>query len=99
VAKVAFELASKRRKKVTSVDKATCWRFRSSWRATVTDVAQSYPGVALEHQYVERMAMHIMNSRAATMWCSRRICLGLLSDEQRDHRLLGMLPRRTIGAR
>ncbi len=44
VARVAFELAAKRRKKVTSVDKANVLEVSQLWRATVTEVAQDYPG-------------------------------------------------------
>ena len=61
VARVAFELAAKRRKKVTSVDKANVLEVSQLWRATVTEVAQDYPGVTLEHQLVDSMAMHLMN--------------------------------------
>ena len=43
VARVAFELAAKRRSKVTSVDKANVLEVSQLWRATVTEVAQEYP--------------------------------------------------------
>src|SRR5271168_4602006 len=49
VARVAFELAAKRRKKVTSVDKANVLEVSQLWLATVTEVAQDYPGITLEH--------------------------------------------------
>src|SRR6185312_11807465 len=43
VARVAFELARKRRKKVTSVDKANVLEVSQLWRATVTEIAKDYP--------------------------------------------------------
>jgi 3-isopropylmalate dehydrogenase len=61
VARIAFELAAKRRQKVTSVDKANVLEVSQLWRATVTEVAKDYPNVTLEHQLVDSMAMHIMN--------------------------------------
>src|ERR1700742_2633141 len=53
VARVAFDLAAQRRKKVTSVDKANVLEVSQLWRATVIDIAQQYPGIALEHFYVD----------------------------------------------
>jgi len=43
VARIAFQLATKRRNKVTSVDKATCLKSSQLWRATVTEVAAEFP--------------------------------------------------------
>ena len=61
VARIAFELAAKRRKKLTSVDKANVLEVSQLWRATVNEVGKDFPGVMLEHQYVDAMAMHLMN--------------------------------------
>src|ERR1700722_5619811 len=55
VAHVAFQLAGKRRKKVTSVDKANVLEVSQMWRATVPEVAKDYPDVTLEHQLVHPM--------------------------------------------
>ena len=69
VARVAFELAGKRRAKVTSVDKANVLEVSQLWRDTVTEVAREYPGVTLEHQLVDSMAMHLMNTpRNPSTW-------------------------------
>src|SRR6202023_263051 len=62
VARVAFDLAGKRRKKVTSVDKANVLEVSQLWRAAVTEVGKDYPDVTLEHQFVDSMAIHIMNT-------------------------------------
>ena len=61
VARVAFQLAQKRRKKLTSVDKANVLEVSQLWRATVIEVAAEFPDVTLEHQYVDAMSMHLMN--------------------------------------
>ena len=60
-------------KKLTSVDKANVLEVSQLWRATVTEVAAEFPDVTLEHQYVDAMAMHMMNSRATSTWSSPRI--------------------------
>jgi 3-isopropylmalate dehydrogenase len=101
VAKVAFELASKRRKKVTSVDKANVLEVSQLWRATVTEVAQSYPGVALEHQYVDAMAMHILNQpRSYDVVLTENLFGDILSDEAAVITgSLGTLPSATIGGK
>src|SRR5580698_10928514 len=99
VAKVAFELAQKRRKKVTSVDKANVLEVSQLWRATVTEVAQQYPDVTLEHQYVDVMAMHIMNTpRNYDVVLTENLFGDILSDEAGVITgSLGMLPSATIG--
>ena len=82
VAKVAFELASKRRKKVTSVDKANVLEVSQLWRATVTEVAKDCPDMQLEHQYVDAMAMHIMNApRNYDVVLTENLFGDILSDE------------------
>nr|1IDM_A Chain A, 3-isopropylmalate Dehydrogenase [Thermus thermophilus HB8] len=64
VARVAFEAARKRRKHVVSVDKANVLEVGEFWRKTVEEVGRGYPDVALEHQYVDAMAMHLVRSPA-----------------------------------
>src|SRR5580693_3827695 len=99
VAKVAFELAAKRRKKVTSVDKANVLEVSQLWRATVTEVAKDYPDVTLEHQLVDSMAMHIMNIlRNIDVVLTENLFGDILSDEAGVITgSLGMLPSATIG--
>jgi len=57
IARVAFELAMKRRRKVLSVDKANVLECSRLWREVVTRVAKDYPEVKLGHQYVDSAAM------------------------------------------
>ena len=99
VARIAFELASKRRQKVTSVDKANVLEVSQLWRATVTEVAKDYPGVTLEHQLVDSMAMHIMNiPRNFDVVLTENLFGDILSDEAGVITgSLGMLPSATIG--
>jgi 3-isopropylmalate dehydrogenase len=99
VARIAFELAAKRRQKVTSVDKANVLEVSQLWRATVTEVAKDYPSVTLEHQLVDSMAMHIMNiPRNFDVVLTENLFGDILSDEAGVITgSLGMLPSATIG--
>jgi 3-isopropylmalate dehydrogenase len=60
VARYAFERAATRNRRVASVDKANVLATSSLWRKTVTAVSRDYPGIALEHLYVDNAAMQIM---------------------------------------
>lgn len=57
IARVAFDLAMKRRKKVLSVDKANVLECSRLWREVVTRIGHDYPEVKLAHQYVDSAAM------------------------------------------
>src|ERR1700686_3745507 len=57
IARVAFELARKRRRKVLSVDKANVLECSRLWREVVTRVGKDYPDIKLGHQYVDSAAM------------------------------------------
>ena len=99
VARVAFELAQKRRRKVTSVDKANVLEVSQLWRATVNEIAKDYPDVTLEHQLVDSMAMHLMNTpRNFDVVLTENLFGDILSDEAAVITgSLGMLPSATIG--
>ena len=101
VARVAFSLATKRRNKVTSVDKANVLEVSQLWRATVTEVAQEFPSVTLEHQYVDAMSMHLMNQpRNYDVVLTENLFGDILSDESAVITgSLGMLPSATIGGK
>jgi 3-isopropylmalate dehydrogenase len=60
VARVAFEAARLRRRRVTSVDKANVLETSRLWREVVTQVAREYPDVELEHVLVDNFAMQLV---------------------------------------
>ena len=99
IARIAFELARKRRKKVTSVDKVNVLEVSQLWRAAVTEVHQEFPDVTLEHQLVDSMAMHLMNvPRNFDVVLTENLFGDILSDEAAVITgSLGMLPSATLG--
>lgn len=60
IAKIAFETARKRGKKVTSVDKANVLVCSRLWREVTEEVAQDYPDVALDHIYIDNATMQLI---------------------------------------
>ena len=60
IARVAFDLARQRRRKLVSVDKSNVLECSRLWREVVTRVAQGYPDVSLSHTYVDSAAMAIV---------------------------------------
>jgi 3-isopropylmalate dehydrogenase len=64
IARVAFDLAMKRRKKVLSVDKANVLECSRLWRDVVTRIGKDYPEVELKHQYVDSAAMLLVQRPA-----------------------------------
>lgn len=82
IAKIGFESALKRNKKVTSIDKANVLASSILWREVVTEVAQDYPSVALEYLYVDNAAMQLVKdpSQFDVMLCDN-LFGDILSDE------------------
>src|SRR5579863_719824 len=101
VARVAFQIAQKRRKKLTSVDKANVLEVSQLWRAIVIEVAEEFPDVELEHQYIDAMAMHIMNRpRDFDVVVTENLFGDILTEESGVITgSLGMLPSATIGGK
>ena len=101
VARVAFELARKRHKRLTSVDKANVLEVSQLWRATVSALALEYSDVALDHEYVDACAMHLMNNpRRFDVILTENLFGDILSDEAGVITgSLGVLPSATIGGK
>ncbi len=99
VARVAFEVALKRARKVTSVDKANVLETSQLWRATVSRIGREYPGITLEHLYVDACAMHLItNPRRFDVLLTENLFGDILSDEAAVITgSLGMLASATIG--
>lgn len=82
IARVAFDAARKRGKKVTSVDKANVLETSQLWRDTVISVSKDYPDVTLEHMYVDNAAMQLVRApKALDVVLTGNIFGDILSDE------------------
>ena len=99
VARVAFEQAQTRRKKVTSVDKANVLETSQLWRKVVTEVSRDYPDVQLDHLLVDACAMHLMMTPARfDVVVTENLFGDILTDEAAVLTgSLGMLASATIG--
>ncbi len=65
IAQIAFEAAARRRRRLTSVDKANVLSSSELWRRVVSDLGARYPTVRLEHLYVDNAAMQLVRQPAA----------------------------------
>ncbi len=99
VSRVAFELARKRRKKVTSVDKSNVLENSQLWRRVVTEVAADYPDVMLEHVLVDNCAMQlVLNPKRFDVVLTENLFGDILSDEAAVLAgSIGMLPSASLG--
>jgi 3-isopropylmalate dehydrogenase len=101
IATVAFEAARKRRKTLTSVDKANVLESSELWRRVVTDLQKDYADVALSHIYVDNCAMQLVrNPRQFDVLLCNNIFGDILSDEAAMLTgSIGMLPSASVGAK
>src|SRR5437667_4457199 len=101
VARAAFDVAMKRRKRLTSVDKANVLVVSQLWREVVIRVSKDYPAVALEHVLVDNCAMALVQhpTRFDTL-VTENTFGDILSDEAAILAgSMGMLPSASLGGR
>jgi 3-isopropylmalate dehydrogenase len=100
IAKVAFDIAMKRNKKLCSVDKANVLECTEFWKEIMIDVAKSYPEVELSHMYVDNAAMQLVrNPKQFDVIVTGNIFGDILSDEASMLTgSIGMLPSASLDA-
>ena len=101
VARMGFEVARKRRKRLTSVDKANVLVVSQLWREVVTRVAKDYPDVTLDHVLVDNCAMALVHRPTQFDTIVTENTFGdILSDEAAILAgSMGMLPSASLGGR
>lgn len=99
IARKAFELARKRRRKVVSVDKANILESSIVWRKVVTEVGNRFPDVQLSHMYVDNCAMQLIrNPKQFDVIVTTNMFGDILSDEAAMLTgSIGMLPSASLG--
>ncbi len=101
IAKVAFDIAMKRNKRVCSVDKANVLEVSQFWREIVEEVAKDYPEVSLTHMYVDNAAMQLIrNPKQFDVILTGNIFGDILSDEaSMISGSIGLLPSASLGGK
>ena len=101
IARVAFEAARQRNKKLTSVDKANVLETFQFWKDVVTDVHKDYPDVELSHMYVDNAAMQLVRApKAFDVIVTGNMFGDILSDEASMLTCsIGMLPSASLNDR
>jgi len=101
IAKVAFELAMTRDKRVTSVDKANVLEVSQLWREVVEEIAKDYPEVSLEHMYVDNATMQLIrNPKQFDVILTGNIFGDILSDgASMVVGSIGLLPSASVGGK
>lgn len=99
IARTGFDIAMKRRKKLTSVDKANILESSELWRKTVNRVAAEYPEVELNHLYVDNCAMQLIRDpKQFDVIVTGNMFGDILSDEAAMLTgSIGMLPSASLG--
>ena len=101
IAKIAFDIAIKRDKKVCSVDKANVLEVSQLWRETTEEVAKDYPEVELSHMYVDNASMQLVRDpKQFDVILTGNIFGDILSDEaSMISGSIGLLPSASIGGK
>ena len=100
IARIGFEMAMKRRKKLCSVDKANVLECSRLWRETVAKLAKEYPEVEVSYMYVDNAAMQlILRPSQFDVMITGNLFGDILSDESAAIAgSLGMMPSASLGA-
>lgn len=101
ILRFAFETARKRKKKVTSVDKANVLITSQLWRETAEKIKKEYPDVFLEHMYVDNCAMQLVKNPAQfDVLVTENMFGDILTDQASVlGGSLGMLPSASLGGK
>ncbi|PAF48949.1 3-isopropylmalate dehydrogenase [Helicobacter sp. 12S02232-10] len=99
IAKIGFQFAANRRKKLCSVDKANVLEVSQLWREVVTDVSKEYPEIELTHQYIDNASMQLIKDpRQFDVILTGNLFGDILSDEAGMLTgSIGLLPSASIG--
>lgn len=100
IARIGFEMAMKRRRRLTSVDKANVLESSRLWRETVLRIAEDYPKVELDHLYVDNASMQLIRRPDEfDVVVTSNLFGDILSDEAAMITgSIGMLPSASLGA-
>jgi 3-isopropylmalate dehydrogenase len=101
IARIAFDLARKRRKKLTSVDKANILDSSRLWREVVNRVATDFPDVELSHMYVDSAAMALVSRPSQFDVILTENMFGDILSDQAGAIVgsLGLLPSASVGGK
>jgi len=99
IARLAFDAARKRRKKLTLVDKANVLETSRLWRDTVKKIAQDYPDISVDYMFVDAASMRLIQNPA---WFDVVLTENMFGDILTDEASvitgsIGMLPSASVG--
>jgi len=99
IGRVAFDTACRRRKKLTSVDKANVLKTSELWRRVITKLASNYPDVELNHLYIDNCAMQlVLNPTQFDVIVTGNLFGDIISDEAAMLvGSIGLLPSASVG--
>jgi len=99
IARIGFQIATQRRKRLTSVDKVNVLASSQLWRRVVTETAKEFPGIELDHMLVDNCSMQLIRDpRQFDVLLTENTFGDILSDEAAMLAgSIGMLPSASLG--